>query len=194
MILPWPGLSTGSGADARRDGGLWCNGGVSAADLALYGVLLVVYLPHAVLLAWADGREHRLPNPLVASLTLSLTVCLGLLALLVPSVRQDLKVAAVLALLLGVGAILIALVAPPLLGMGDAKTLPAVVAMTAAFGGQQLIAGVLGIMLLAGLAGTVVLVATRRAGVRFAVGPVLLAGPFLGLLGAPLVDAALGTA
>ena len=34
-----------------------------------------------------------------------------------------------LALVLGVGAVLLALLAPPLLGMGDAKTLPVVVRM-----------------------------------------------------------------
>ena len=49
-------------------------------------------------------------------------------------------------------------------------------------------------MLLAGVLGGMALLATRRSGARFAVGPVLLAVPFLGLLGAPLVAAALGTA
>jgi leader peptidase (prepilin peptidase)/N-methyltransferase len=78
--------------------------------------------------------------------------------------------------------------------MGDAKTVPAVVLMTAALGGEVLLAGLLGAALLAGLLGTVVMLAARRAGVRFAVGPVLLATPFLGLIGAPLVASALGTA
>ena len=35
----------------------------------LIAVLLVVYLPPALVLAWVDGREHRLPNRWVAALT-----------------------------------------------------------------------------------------------------------------------------
>ena len=100
----------------------------------------------------------------------------------------------VLALVLGTAAILLALLAPTLLGMGDAKTLPAVVLMAGALGGEVLLAALLGIMLLGGVLGAAVLALTRRAGTRFAMGPVLLAGPFLGLLGAPLVRAALGLA
>ena len=87
-----------------------------------------------------------------------------------------------------------ALIAPMVLGMGDAKTLPAVVLMAGSFGGEVLIAALLGIALLSGALGMLVMTVTRRSGVRFALGPVLLAGPFLGLLGAPLVRAALGGA
>ena len=159
----------------------------------LIAVLLAVYLPPALVLSWIDGREHRLPNRWVAGLTGAVGSALLLHALAVPSQRGALRTAAVLALLLGAGAILVALVAPPLLGMGDAKALPVVVLMSASLGGEVLIAGLLGIAVLGGLAGIVVLAASRRAGVRFAFGPVLLAGPFLGLLGAPLVTAALGT-
>lgn len=159
----------------------------------LIAVLLAVYLPPALVLSWIDGREHRLPNRWVTGLTGAVGSALLLHALAVPSQRGALRTAAVLALLLGAGAILVALVAPPLLGMGDAKALPVVVLMSASLGGEVLIAGLLGIAVLGGLAGIVVLAASRRAGVRFAFGPVLLAGPFLGLLGAPLVTAALGT-
>ncbi|MGO1976100.1 hypothetical protein [Brachybacterium tyrofermentans] len=156
-------------------------------------VLLGVYLPPALVLAWIDGREHRLPNAWVGGMTLAVSAALLLEATLLPSVRGTLRTAALLALLLGAGAILLALVAPPLLGMGDAKTLPVVVLMSAALGGDVLLASLLGIAVISGLAGGIVMLATRRSGVRFAVGPFLLAGPFLGLLGAPLVGAALGT-
>ncbi|MGP9681266.1 MULTISPECIES: hypothetical protein [unclassified Brachybacterium] len=155
-------------------------------------VLLGVYLPPALVLAWIDVREHRLPNAWVGGLTLAVSVALLLEAVLMPAARSTLRTAAVLALLLGIGAILLALLAPSLLGMGDAKTLPVVVLMSAALGGDALLASLLGIAVISGLAGAVVMIVTRRPGVRFAVGPVLLAGPFLGLLGAPLVRAALG--
>lgn len=158
----------------------------------LIGVLLVVYLPPAMVLSWVDAAEHRLPNRWVALLSSTVSAALLLLGLLVPTLRDDLRVALVLALVLGVGAILVALAAPGLLGMGDAKTLPVVVLMSAALGGEVLLAALLGIALLGGVLGMLVLAVTRRPGARFAMGPVLLAGPFLGLLGAPLVRAALG--
>lgn len=161
--------------------------------LLLCAVLLVIYLPPALVLAWVDGREHRLPNRWVGLLTGGVGLGLAVLALMVPALRPGLATAAVLALVLGFGAILVALLAPPLLGMGDAKTVPVVVLMSAALGGEVLIGALLGIALVGGVVGMVVLGVTRRAGVRFALGPVLLAGPFLGLLGAPLVRAALGT-
>ena len=160
---------------------------------SLLAVLLVVYLPPAVVLSWADGREHRLPNRWVGILTGGVAAALLALSLIQPGLRAEVRVAAVLALVLGFGAVLVALFAPGVLGMGDAKTLPVVVLMSAALGGEVLIAALLGIALLSGVLGIVVIAVTRRAGVRFALGPVLLAGPFLGLLGAPLVRAALGT-
>lgn len=156
-------------------------------------VLVLVYLPPALVLAWVDGREHRLPNRWVAGLSAGVTAALLLTAVMRPDLRDGLTSALVLALAVGAGAVLLALIAPPLLGMGDAKTLPVVVAMSAALGGDVLIAAGLGIAVVSGIAGAAVMAVTRRAGVRFAVGPVLLAGPFLGLLGAPLVRGALGT-
>lgn len=167
---------------------------MGSPDVLVLAVLALVYLPPALVLAWVDGREHRLPNRWVAGLTGAVALSLALVALARPGLREGLGTAAVLALVLGVAAILLALLAPTLLGMGDAKTLPAVVLMAGALGGDVLMAALLGIMLLGGALGGAVLALTRRAGTRFAMGPVLLAGPFLGLLGAPLVRAALGLA
>ena len=65
--------------------------------------------------------------------------------------------------------------------------------MAAVLGGEVLVGSLLAIAVLGGLLGTVVLLVTRRAGARFAFGPVLLSGPFLGILAAPLVAQALGT-
>ena len=152
----------------------------------LLAVLLVFYLPPAAVLAWHDGTSHRLPNRWVAGLTGGVGLALAVLALLVPALRPALSAASVLALVLGAGAILLGLLAPSLLGMGDAKTVPVVVLMSTVMGGEVLIGALLGIALLGGAVGAVVLAVTRRAGQRFPFGPVLLAGPFLGLLLAPL--------
>lgn len=165
---------------------------MSAATLLPPVTLLVVYLPPAVVLAWIDGREYRLPNRWVGVLTALVVTALALVALVEPALRSQMRTALVLGLVAGVAAVLMALLAPSLLGMGDAKTVPVVVAMSAALGGEVLIAALLGIAVLGGLIGAVVLAISRRAGTRFAFGPVLLAGPFLGLLGAPLVARALG--
>src|SRR5699024_4736688 len=123
---------------------------------------------------------RRLPNRWVGVLTAAVAAALLVLGVLLPPLRQDLRVAAVLALVLGLGAILVALIAPMVLGMGDAKTLPVVVLMAASFGGEVLIAALLGVALLSGALGMLVMTVTRRSGVRFTLGPVLLAGPFLG--------------
>lgn len=160
----------------------------------LIAVLLVAYLPPALVLSWIDGREHRLPNRWVGTLTVAVTASLLALYLLEPALRPALRTAALLALVLGIAALVVALIAPPLLGMGDAKTLPVVVLISTALGGEVLIGALLGIALLSGVLGMAVIALTRRAGARFALGPVLLAGPFLGLLGAPVVSAVLGTA
>lgn len=165
---------------------------MTAAALLPLAVLVLGYLPPAVRLSWWDAREHRLPNALVALLTATTAVPLLLAAAAEPALRAPLCTALVLALVLGAGAVLVALVAPPLLGMGDAKTVPAVVLMTAMLGGEAIVAGVLGALLLAGAAGVVTMLRTRSSRSRFALGPVLLCTPFLGLLGAPLVGPALG--
>lgn len=165
---------------------------MSTAALLPPVTLLVVYLPPAVVLAWIDGREHRLPNRWVGVLSALVVAALALVALVEPALRSQVGTALVLGLVAGVAAVLMALLAPSLLGMGDAKTVPVVVAMSAVLGGQVLIAALLGVAVLGGLIGAVVLAVSRRPGARFAFGPVLLAGPFLGLLGAPLVARALG--
>lgn len=162
--------------------------------LPALGVLLVVYLPQAVALARIDGREHRLPNRRVALLTATTASALVLAAVLCPQLRPLLRTGLVLALVCGVGAVVVALVAPQLVGMGDAKTLPVVVLMSAALGPYCLIGSLLGIALLGGAAGALAWAITGSAAARFAFGPVLLAGPFAGVLAAPLVAAALGAA
>lgn len=154
--------------------------------------LAAAYLPPAAVLAWVDVQEHRLPNRWVATLTVLVAVVLSLIALLEPALRPTMRSAAVLAVVIGAAAILVALLAPSVLGMGDAKTVPAVVATSAALGGEVLLASLLGIAVLGGVVGAAVLLISRRPGQRFAFGPVLLAGPLLGVLGGPVMARALG--
>src|SRR5699024_2449584 len=101
--------------------------------------------------------------------------------------------AAVLAVVIGMGAVLVALLAPSVLGMGDAKTVPVVVATSAALGGEVVLASLLGIAVLGGGVRVGARRSGRRPGGGFACGPVLLAGRLLGVLGGPLVARALGT-
>src|SRR5690625_7804147 len=101
--------------------------------------------------------------------------------------------AAVLAVVIGMGAVLVALLAPSVLGMGDAKTVPVVVATSAALGGEVLLASLLGIAVLGGVGGVAALMISRRPGQGLALGPVLLAGPLVGGLGGRVVAGAGGT-
>lgn len=162
------------------------------APLIAAAALLAVYLPHAALLAVIDAREHRLPNRIVASMSLGVLAVSGLCALLLPTERPGILAAIALAALAAVLGITMALIAPQLIGMGDAKAAPAMVLVSAAIGWDVLIGALLGVALLGGAVGTVLLLRARDARARFAYGPVLLAGPLLGLLLAPLVRAALG--
>lgn len=155
-------------------------------------VFITVYVPQAVLLAHCDGAEHRLPNRRVLMLTGTVTGALAACAVAVPTLRAPLWSALVLATALGVLAVVLALVAAPLLGMGDAKCSFVVVLMAATLGGPVLIAGTICAVLLAGGFGVAVMARDRRAGTAIPVGPVLLAVPALGLVTEPLLRHALG--
>lgn len=163
-----------------------------AIPFSILLVLLGVYLPQSVVLARHDGAEHRLPNRNVALLTVTTFVCVLVAAVFDPDIARALRPSLGLAVLAGAGAILLALLAPALIGMGDAKTVFVVVLLALLCGGPVLIAGALASCLLAAVAGALVLAAARDRTVRIPVGPMLLAMPFLGLLGAPLVSSALG--
>lgn len=165
---------------------------MSVLPMGAAAALLVAYLPLAGALSVIDLREHRLPNRLVLALTAAVALVLGTTALLVPGARGIVALAAILGGATAVVGIAIALLTPHLLGMGDAKTAPAVVATATALGWDVLAGGLLGTALLGGIAGIVTLARTGDARARFAYGPVLLAAPLLGLLLAPLVRGALG--
>lgn len=157
-------------------------------------LLSLAYLPWAIALSLADAREHRLPNPLVLRLSLTMTVLGGACAVLLPPTRGQLAWAAGIALVLGAAAVLGALIAPGTIGMGDAKILPAVAFLACAWSIETGIGALFGGIVLAGALGAMTLARSRRADSRFALGPVLLAAPFVGILLTPLVRSALGTA
>lgn len=167
---------------------------MNAHDLPLpaVAVLMAVYVPHAIALSVVDLREHRLPNPLVLSLTLAVALVAAGSALLVPAARGQVAAAVVLAVVGAALAVGVALLAPPLLGMGDAKTLPAALLTTALLGWDALLGGLLGTAVLGGLGGIVALVRTRDVRASFAYGPALLAMPVAGMVLAPGVRTALG--
>ena len=146
--------------------------------------LLLVHLPQAVLLAITDVRELRLPNRPVAVLTATTLLSVLAVAAVDPAVRPVLPFAFGAAAVMGLIAIVTALVCPVLLGMGDAKTLPAVVLLSAVLHPLVLIGGLIGILTVGAAIGAVILF-IRGPRARFAFGPVLLAAPFLGLLLAP---------
>jgi leader peptidase (prepilin peptidase)/N-methyltransferase len=144
----------------------------------------------AVVLAGVDLASHRLPDRVVFP---AASVCAG--ALLVdaavtgtwPAVARAVAAAAVtFAVAAGAAAL-----SPEGLGFGDVKLLSLLALLLGWAGWGVLLGGVLfGLVL--GAAGSLLLLATRRAGWRSAVpfGPPLLAGAYLALaLGGPLPGA-----
>lgn len=165
---------------------------MTALPPLVLGALATAYVPLAIALSAVDIREHRLPNRGVAVLNAAVVLVLSVTALVVPAVRALCLGALGLALVVAVLGIGIALLAPDLLGMGDAKTAPAVAAVACALGWDVLFGALLGCALLGGVVAVAVMARTRSARARMAYGPVLLVSPLLGLVLAPLVRSALG--
>ncbi|MCI9887660.1 prepilin peptidase [Micrococcales bacterium 31B] len=152
----------------------------------------------APLAAWVDLREHRLPNRLVLIATGGGVILGGAHALAAHSLRGyglSLAVAAGVAL----GLVVVALLAPRLVGMGDAK-FAFVIALALLL--QGAVAGLTGAYLalsLAGLVAVATLVSQRgRSGgasarrLSIACGPYLAAAPWFALVGGPPLAAWLG--
>lgn len=189
-VLPAGELSTVCRVGARDDGAVCWTAQVILSSPWMLLPLLLVHLPQAVPLAVTDMRELRLPNRPVAVLSGTVLLAVLLVAALVPQARTGLPFALVAALVLGLLAIVVALLSPALLGMGDAKLLPIVVLLSAALHPLVLI-GALGGMLVVGAAVGAIVLALKGPRAHFAFGPVLLAGPVLGLALAPLLARAL---
>lgn len=149
-------------------------------------LLCAAHLPHAALLTAADVREHRLPNRLVLQQAVLVTAAAGCAAAFSTRAADQLLNAMILAAAITVGAVLLSLLLPAALGMGDAKALFATVLMTALLGAQTTLGALLFLVVAAGAASVLVLVRTRgRLGTAFAFGPIILALPYGGLLLGP---------
>lgn len=166
---------------------------LSAVPLPALIAPLVVYLPQAVALSVIDVREHRPPNRHVLVLSASIALVTAGVALLSPPARGDVVLALVTGLVGGALAVCIALLSPSApLGMGDAKTIPAVLVTTCLLGWDVLLSGLLGTAILGGVCGIVTLLRTRDARAAFAYGPVPLAMPVVGIALAPWMRSGLG--
>jgi len=153
----------------------------------LPGELLFVWT--LVVLALIDAATRRIPNRLTYPLTPALLVLLAGGALI-----AGLPEVALRALLGGVAAggalLLLALIAPRGMGMGDVKLAAFIGIGLGALGWPEVVVGLLGGFLLGGVAGVALLatgVRTRKDMIPF--GPYLAAGAVLSLLwGAQLAD------
>lgn len=166
---------------------------VTVLPVASLGALVVVYVPLAIALSVVDVREHRLPNRLVLALTAAVLLVLASTAALSSAARPSCLSALVLGAVVAVLGIVVALLAPSLIGMGDAKVAPIIAAVCALLGADAVLAAVLGVAVVGGLIGIIALARTRDPRTRIPYGPVLLAAPLWGVLGAPVISGALGT-
>lgn len=164
------------------------------ADAVAFGVLGVL----GVALAWVDLRTRRLPDRLTAPALVSGAVLLGL-AVVVPgtdpgaSPGDYLRAWAGLAAL-GAGYLVLALLRPADMGLGDVK-LAAVLGLHLGWigWGHVVLGAFLGFLVggLSGLALIAVRRATRRTAIPF--GPFMLTGALVAVVwGEPLLDAYLG--
>ncbi|GHE12891.1 prepilin peptidase [Klenkia taihuensis] len=142
----------------------------------------------AVVLAGVDLAVHRLPDVVTLPALAVLTAAVAVDALVEGTGRRALAGLLLAAAAFAVGVVL-RLLAPAGLGFGDVKLLAPLGLLLGWWGGGLLLlTGVL-LGLLAGAAGSLVLLATRRAGWRTAVpfGPPLLVGAAVALaLAGPL--------
>ncbi|MBV7412072.1 hypothetical protein KRX56_04875 [Dermabacteraceae bacterium TAE3-ERU27] len=157
---------------------------MSALPFSLSLLVYAGYLPLALWLAIVDVRERRLPNRQVLALNLWVFLCLAASWFAVPAVGTLILFSVAVALLAGIGAVTLSLVFPSLLGMGDAKALPAVVALGAVGGPFSALAGFLWLV---AMAGCWALLSLLRGHSRIPLGPALLSAPPIGaVLAVPL--------
>jgi len=161
--------------------GEWFGG---SAGETLAAVLLVAALAACVLLGGRlsviDLREHRLPDRLtgpLAAVVFPCTIAAGLIAGAVGNTGRTLACAAIG----GAGFLAVHLISPATLGFGDVKLVPSLAALTGFVSwGHALLSFVLAV-LLAGLAGIVVMIVRRNRRAQLAFGPALVLGTLAAL-------------
>ena len=129
-------------------------------------------------LAKTDLAEHRLPNRLVAALTVSELVLSALFAAYVETYRSTFVFSLVLAVVIAVVAIAASLLTPVLIGMGDAKLLFVISFLTIGVGPLGLIAGLFWV----GIAGCsfglyAITLGNKNLKSALPFGPILLSAP-----------------
>lgn len=178
-----PVLETSRRRPVSLAAALGAAGGAGAALLAQGPAELVGFLVLAVACAWlvvVDLAVHRLPDVLLLPAGAVLLLALGTAALLEgdPARLGRALLAGVVA---GVAYLVMALVSPRSLGLGDVKLAAVLGVFLGWFGWSQLLVGTLAAFVLGGLL-AIVLLATRRARRTSAIafGPWLVAGAAVG--------------
>ncbi|WP_217235290.1 A24 family peptidase [Streptomyces sp. AC555_RSS877] len=161
---------------------LLCAGLAAATDTRPEIAVWLLLAPVGVLLAVVDLRVQRLPDVLTLPLAGAALVLLGLVAL-VPEHAGSWPSAALGALALGAGYLVLWLANPGGMGFGDVKLALGTGALLGWYGWGTVLLGTLAGFLSGALYGGALVVA-RRAGRRTAIpfGPFLIAGAYLGLL------------
>ena len=133
----------------------------------------------AVPLAWIDAAVHRLPDVLTAAAYAGTTALL-LLAAATSEEWHDLLRAALGGLVLTAFYLVLALISPSGMGLGDVKLAASLGTLLAWFGWATLLAGAFAGFLLGGLCG-IALLAARRAARKQHIpfGPFMIVGAFI---------------
>lgn len=146
---------------------------------------LLVLGTFAIPLTVIDIRSHRLPNSLTASLFVAVAAVLAVTTLVDPEGHPvpGLVRAAIGALVYVGVTLLIHLLSPPALGLGDVKLAASLGLVLAWFSWNALLVGILAGFILAGLAAALLLLLRRveRRG-EIAMGPYLIAGTLMTML------------
>lgn len=160
---------------------------VAAAVLQLVAYLYLVAI--SIALALIDLDTHRLPNVIVLPAYLVGLALLGAAVLLTGS-WAALVTAAIGAVATGGLYLILALVRPGAMGMGDVKLAGVVGLFLGWLGVPELVLGTVAAFILGGIVGVGMLLAGRGGKASIAFGPWILAGAWIAILaGAPLVGA-----
>ncbi|GCB46967.1 prepilin peptidase [Streptomyces sp. NL15-2K] len=161
---------------------LLCAALAAATDTRPEVAVWLLLAPVGVLLAVVDFRVQRLPDVLTLPLAAAALVLLGLVTL-VPEHTGHWPSAALGALALGGGYLVLFLINPGGMGFGDVKLALGMGAVLGWYGWATVMVGTLAGFLLGALYGGALVVA-RRAGRKTGIpfGPFLIAGAFLGVL------------
>lgn len=168
---------------------LAATGPVELLAAALELVAFLYFFAISLALALIDLDTHRLPNVIVLPAYLVGAVLLGTSAALTGS-WAEFGLAAIGALASGSLYLVLALVRPGGMGMGDVKLAGVAGLFLGWLGAPELILGTVAAFLLGGIVGVGMLLAGRGRRSAVAFGPWLLAGTWIAILaGTPIVDA-----